>query len=203
MSATRGKSAAERDPLDRYYTPAAWVDAVLGRWDAYLTGPHSPKTILEPSIGAGAWSAGLRRVGYRGKIVGVDLDPDVRPEGVDTMVFGDFAAVGEAVIAEHQPALIIGNLPYRDQDRILEHLFAARCSISLLTRTCWLQSVRVRRLIDLRRPTQILLATGRLAFDGPGITRKTTDAADYCQVSWRPSPMPSTSVDWLDWKRKP
>ena len=202
MSATRGTGDADRDALDRYYTPAAWADAVVSRWRPWLTGPAAPRCVLDPSVGRGAWSSALRRAGYTGEIVGVDLDPDAPGDGCDRVVRGDFADLGPSLLAELRPGLIVGNPPYRHLDRHASICLASDAAVSFLVRTAWLQSVRVGDVLGVRDAPSLLLACGRLAFDSPGKVRTSSDSADYAQVNWRPKGAQVKPPTWelLAWK---
>ena len=61
------------DPLDRFYTPPA-LAAVVCEW--LLHHVRTPRRIVEPSVGAGAFVAAARRVWPTARIEGVDVDPD-------------------------------------------------------------------------------------------------------------------------------
>lgn len=192
----------ERDPLDRYFTPDAWADAVVSRWAA--AGQIARlRCVVEPSVGQrSVWPRALRRAGYTGRIVGVDVDPDVSGAECDHLVRGDWCEVGAEVLRAERPDLIVGNPPYGVLDAHALVMLGAACPVSILVRTGWLQSARVRDVFDVRRPARLLLSSGRLAFDSPGKARTTTDRFDYCQVSWGTTHATQTLTDWLDWKPK-
>jgi hypothetical protein len=83
-------------------------------------------------------------------------------------------------------------------------MLASPASTSLLVRTCWMQSVRVQRVLARRPLTSIDLAVGRLAFDSPGVERGSSgDKHDYAQVTWgrvSAGVVPACSVRWVHWK---
>lgn len=191
---------SERDPLDRYYTRDAWARAIVSRWAGRLAAGH-PACIVEPSVGRGAWSRALREAGYRGRIVGVDVDPDATGDGCDEIIRGDWLEVGRGVLERERPGLILGNPPYGTLDAHVAVMLASPAVVSLLVRTGWLQSARVQAMLSARPPTAIDLAAGRLAFDSPGVTRKTGDMHDYAQVTWgRAAPGGVCGVRWIHWK---
>jgi hypothetical protein len=198
VSATRGTSSDKRDPLDRYYTPAAWCDHVIARWGTAL---HRLQLVLEPSVGRGDWSTALRRAGFKGRIVGVDLDPDAAGEGCDEVIRGDWMEIGPALLEREPVDLILGNPPYRHLHEHVRTFLASSAAVSLTVRTCWLQSARFQELRDVRWPPSVLLSAGRPSFDSPGVNRRgATDSTDYSQVSWQRPGRCAASLDWMRWK---
>lgn len=96
----------DRDPLDRYYTPANVAEWVVG-W--LRVPPHW--TIIEPSVGRHVWPDALRRAGHTGRIIGVDVDEDARQyaAALDVeFIHGDWPTVAPTVRAD----LVIGNPPF-------------------------------------------------------------------------------------------
>ena len=102
------KAKPKRDPLERYYTPDDVASAVVG----WMKIP-SAWTVIEPSIGGGAWARALRASGHVGRIIGVDLDPGVTREtlaGLDVELHtGDWVEVSQALRAD----LVLGNPPFK------------------------------------------------------------------------------------------
>lgn len=118
-----------RDPLDRYYTP----DDVAVRLVEWLCIPPS-WDIIEPSVGSGAWVRALRACGHRGRIIGVDVDPDATGlHDVDEAHVGDWPTLAPTL---PRVRLHLGNPPFKVAVR---HIAASRAtgarSITLLRST--------------------------------------------------------------------
>lgn len=110
------------DPLGRMYTPQPLAEACLRRvlMRAAIGTGH---TVVEPSVGGGAFVRAMRAAKPKAKLVGVDVDPDARGfELVDDAYHMDTITWSIAHRMAGRPAdLVIGNPPFGDA---LEHVEA-------------------------------------------------------------------------------
>lgn len=116
MSATN--RGAEREELDGYWTPFPCALAICERLLAdKIVLPYS--SILEPSVGKGAFAAAIRQVGAPETVVGVDLR---RQPTLDTVALDEFV---EEDFLSYEPTeyfdAVIGNPPYTDAEQHVCH----------------------------------------------------------------------------------
>ncbi len=156
---------SERDPLDRYYTPAWAVEALCERHDV------AGRRVLEPCAGDGGIASVLRRRGA-GVVTG-DAD-----SGVSTDHRWDFPALvrelGGAGFKAHfgRFDLVITNPPYSTPtttaaDVIRAALLVAPVVVCLL-RTSWLDVVDEREDLLIERFPAWLLSLPRVGYRQPG-----------------------------------
>lgn len=181
---------AERDPLDRYYTPADVAEAVVG-----ALGVLPGQTAWEPSCGGGAFVRALRA---RGVVVdGVDLDPDAPGlREVRNAHVGDFVRLAPQL---PRASWVVMNPPFAHVDRHLAAAFAVGSQVALVARATWLGSAERTGDLEAMRPDRVLLPTPRPSFaEGRG-----TDAAPVVVVVWHRvgTPAPFTRFELLPWRR--
>lgn len=98
--------ASVGDELDRFYTPARLAEVIV---DALAM--EAPRTVLEPSVGGGAFARAVLRRWPRVALCGLDVDP----QALGQKWCRDFAVM-DASTAHLAPAydLIVGNPPFGD-----------------------------------------------------------------------------------------
>lgn len=114
------------DALDRFYTPDQLARLIVERIDSRLT--TAPRTIIEPSVGGGAFARAARRQWSGARILGIDIDPHA--EGFafcDQHIVGDWADLSRGATAD----LVLGNPPFSartkpERLRLCAHVAAAR-----------------------------------------------------------------------------
>lgn len=139
MSSTN-RSGKDREVLDRYYTPDALA------LDCAIEAQHlcpSPRVVLEPSVGGGAFARAARELWPVGlAIVGVDCDPEA--EGRNTCdIFHncDFLDYKD----DAPPDLVLGNPPYRAADEHIVHALRTVVSggaVGMLLRLAFMEGKR-------------------------------------------------------------
>ena len=181
-----------RAALDAYYTP----DQVAGRCCRWLsTRIRRPVSIVEPSVGGGAWVRAARRIWPTARIDGCDVDP---------------AAEGLALISEPQVgswlshpygvaatwSLVLGNPPY---DEVDGHIFAALHhgeTVALLLReTITGGQQRWRDLWRLYPPSRLGKLPDRVSWGG-GSSHASPDTVGHVLVVWERGQV-STRWEWI------
>lgn len=107
--------ADDREPDDQYFTKRRWTDAIVSRlWDDGILCRAALTTLLEPSIGKGAFAASARKY-MEGDVQITGVDINRHEEGVeacDEFVHGR--------LEDYEPEfffdLIIGNPPFKDAE---------------------------------------------------------------------------------------
>lgn len=96
-----------RDPLDRFFTPDALAHIIVAELRAMIP---TPRHIVEPSVGGGAFARAARRAWPEARITGVDVDPAAEGKrDVDTFVLGDWPELaGRLEVVD----LVLGNPPF-------------------------------------------------------------------------------------------
>lgn len=171
-----------RDPLDRYYTP----DDVATRLVEWLCIPPT-WDIIEPSVGSGAWVRALRACGHRGRIIGVDVDPDAAGlHDVDEAHVGDWPTIAPTL---RRVPLHLGNPPFRPATN---HIAASRAmgarSITLL-RTTFVELTEDRAPFFARlHPVGEWTIGDRIRFVSPALdgAAKKTDSVCHSLFFWAP-----------------
>lgn len=110
MSSTNRGS--DRIPRDAYYTDQRVALALTTRLVAWA-GEVTIDTVLEPSVGRGAWAAAIKRCSPRACVFGIDVDPDANRADLTAFSCGDF--MRQSTIAKFAPEffdLVLGNPPY-------------------------------------------------------------------------------------------
>jgi len=96
------------DELDRHYTPDRLALIICERLAEHIT---PPRTIIEPSVGGGAFARAARKVWPGVYIIGVDIDPQA--EGAkycDEFIVGDFVEL--AATGKLSADMVLGNPPF-------------------------------------------------------------------------------------------
>jgi hypothetical protein len=177
-----------RDPLDRDYTP----DDVARRLVDALT--CEPYTVLEPSVGGGAFARACRARWADAIIGGCDLDP-----AAPGLTECDAFAVGDYRTTRLGPVdLVVGNPPYAQAEA---HVRAALAdapggTVAFLLRLGFLAGqARGEGLWRDHPPDRVHVLSRRPSFRGGK-----TDATEYGWFVWRPGArgvrMPPT-VRWV------
>jgi len=110
-----------RRPHDAYPTFPAVAKAIVRRVAMFCP---TPRGILEPTAGEGAFVDACRETFPAAKIGAVDIDAAMKEKcidaGANAFLNSDILTVDGAQIAKFD--LIIGNLPFADSAKILKHL---------------------------------------------------------------------------------
>ncbi len=168
------------DPWDRHYTPDDVALSVV-RWMAV----PSAWTVVEPSVGDGAWVRALRQAGHTGRIIGCDIDPDAAGlQLVDEAHVGDWTELAPRVAVG--AGLVLGNPPFR---WMVEHIEA---SLRVCRRLVTLAHPRLLEAtqdrapwLARRRPAFEWTFAERIRFGGP-VGHTNTDSVCHTILFWRP-----------------
>jgi hypothetical protein len=139
MSSTkRGNS---RETLDRYYTPDHLA------LDCAVEAQHlcpSPRVVLEPSVGGGAFARAARELWPVGlTIVGADFDPEA--EGRSTCDIFHNCDFLDLDLCTDPPDLILGNPPYSRAEEHVRHALGTVVSggvVGMLLRLAFMEGKR-------------------------------------------------------------
>lgn len=192
---------AGRHPTDSYPTPAALCAAVV----AGLPG-WSPRTILEPSVGTGAWVDQLVTRWPDATYTTIDpwAEPATPPKNHQHhwCPFESFAAACRNNGQRFD--LVIGNPPYRHAEehvRLALSLLAPGGMLVFLLRLAFLAS-RGRYDFWLAAPpdrVQVLVERPSFSSDNK------TDSSDYAVFTWvngAGGHEAARRLDWLSWKER-
>lgn len=114
-----GLVAGTGDALDRFYTPDGLARACLATW-----GWRGVRSVVEPSVGGGAFARAVRARWPGARIVGADIDPAAAGLALcDTALVGSWPELVEGGHIE-RPDIVVGNPPFTD-DAALRHVEAA------------------------------------------------------------------------------
>lgn len=156
---------------DAYYTPDTLASHLVALTDAAwgLNGA----TVIEPSIGGGAFARALIDVGAL--VTGYDIDPAAAGLAVAPSTCADFLTVDAA--AEY----VIGNPPYSQAEEHVRHaLETATVGVAMLLRLAFLESGK-RVAFWAEHPAEtVIVLQQRPSFTGGG-----TDSAAYGWFMWR------------------
>lgn len=183
---------------DRYYT-SPWlvrqcVEIVLPQ----VLGA-SPRSILEPSAGGGAFTHPLRRAYPDALIHANDLDKTVKKwKGADESMHTDFLGWRKAPLNNGDfYDLCVGNPPFTlAMEFVRAGLRVANTVVYILRQGFMSSAERCPILRDEIRPSNVHIVAHRPSFTRDG----KTDSADYAFISWSriPAVMPATTqLDWL------
>jgi hypothetical protein len=184
-----------RAPGDAYYTPAH-VAARCVRWLA----PRIPsvRTIVEPSVGAGAWVRAARAAWPDAVVDRYDVSPeaagltlDVGPQ--DRSVIADWTLPTDG---RRQWDLALGNPPYQDVDVHIVRCLERSLWVALLLReTVTGGQSRYRTLWRDHRPAWIGKLPDRVQWGGAN-PHGGVDMAGAVLVVWGPR-ADETQWDWI------
>lgn len=188
-STTKAKRPGE---LDRYYTPDDVARACFITVAPYI---QHDATVLEPSIGGGAFARAIRGKLTNAYIIGVDKDPDAPGmDGcADEVYCADFVGWGPP----HPTDWIIGNPPYNEaEEHVRWALGCAREGVAMLLRLAFLETSKRAALWSEHPPSDVHVLVQRPSFTGGG-----TDSAAYGWFVWiKSDPSRETHLHWLDWR---
>lgn len=142
------------DPLERWYTPeplaAAIVDGLLG-WN-----DEAPRTVVEPSVGGGAFARAVRRRWPSSLLIGIDADPEAAGLAIcDRRHVDDWPRWARGVLGE-RGALVVGNPPFKGA---IEHVAAAQqvCGVvAFILPLAYLGGAKWRPLRDRLASVQVI-----------------------------------------------
>jgi hypothetical protein len=190
----------KRDPRDFYPTPAALCRAAVRLVPDSV--PEHP-WVLDPGAGLGPWGEAVRERWPAATLVGVELDPRIRPHPVYNLWHSeDYLALRTDASFD----LIIGNPPYSQAEAFIRKAqgqLSAWGHMFLLLRLEFLASqTRGRGLFRHYPPTTVHVCIKRPSFLGE--RSKRTDATEYGLFHWwgngtaaRPDPAPRLMFwDW-------
>ena len=186
-----------RDPLDRYYTPPRFADAIC---DYLAREGCMPASILDPSAGGGHLLARARLRWPDAKTLGADVDPEATGHEHCTERWLHFDWLSAPVGGAPERAdLVLTNPPYRGAVDHLERSIAAadKWCVAILRGTILESDARV----DFWRhhpPWRVLRCVQRVSFIGTG----SSDTVSPSVIIWRTGGMWSaeTTMDLLDWR---
>lgn len=186
MSAT-GRGAV-RDKLDRYYTPDPLAEALVA-----VLGWCAPATVLEPSVGGGAFARAVRRQWPQAELTGVDLDAGA--PGLDLV---DRASVSDFLDTRGRWDLVVGNPPFALAESHVRHALTLAPVVGVLLRLGFLASRRRVPFWHDHPATHLWVLARRPSFRGGR-----TDATDYGLFLWNEGDCGPTTVSVLDWSATP
>ena len=168
------KAKADRAANDAYYTPAPLALAICEQLSKIVP---APRTILEPSVGSGAFLKAAR-ARWPQSIIGVE---DVDQAGLRTLRAERRGSPGST---GGDYDLIIGNPPYLDAERhvrlALERL-AFGGHLAFLLRVGFIASQERAKLYRAHPIRWLIPIIGRPSFTGNG----KTDPTEYAVFCWR------------------
>lgn len=170
----------ERAPFDAYYTPDRHARALLWWTWERLIGPRL--SVLEPSVGGGAWVRAARDVWPEATVTGMDLDPNALGlRQVDVPLVGDFLT---GPLPQHYQ-IVIGNPPYGgDLVAWIDRARSVGSIVGFLLRSTFLGSAQRLSWWRERPPSDVVIVLPRPRWEGPG-ARTATDTCDSVWVLWR------------------
>lgn len=182
------KPDAERVEGDRYYTPDAVADALVGLLDV------RGAMCMEPHVGGGAFARALRKHGAR-RVHGFDVDPNATGrEDCESSNTLDFLA---CPYLHPSPDWIVGNPPYRDAEAHIRHALAVTGRhVAFLLRLAILESAQRAPLWAAHPPRRVWVLSERPSFSVDG----KTDSAAYAWVWWDRQYRGEPTLGWVSWR---
>lgn len=194
MSATgRG---AERDALDRYYTPDDLASAIV----RHIVAPHLTPgdVVIEPSAGGGSFVRALQAAEAR--VLAIDIDPDapaLHDGDADWTMRGDWSEVA------HRPSgavAVVGNPPYRGWEAHAEAAIQCAPVVAMLLRSAATSGGERAEWWAAHPHAEKWELSERPSFTGGG-----TDSSDYCVIVWlrgRTGPATSRMLSWRECRKR-
>lgn len=199
IAKAKGKKAP-KDPLDRYYTPVGLARQLGGEIaqlvDAGLDGEAAPQTILEPSVGSGAWLPALRAEWPKARILGVDIDPAAAGLALcDEGIAADLLSI-PADLVDRGIDLAVGNPPFSHAIPHLRHLLKLVREGGLV---CLLLPATIGHLAgwaSLPLPEREIPLQGRPAFLSPALSTESSGngKTEYSLFVWRVGATPTATL---------
>ena len=171
MSGSGSRPLGQRRAADRYPTPAPLARYLVGLLpELALSG-----RVLEPSCGAGAWLEAVWSTGWRGELLGVDIEPDPSVDLVADFLRDEIPDGWD---------LVLGNPPYSLAEpfvrRSLE-LVKVGGLVAFLLRLSFLESRKRLPLWSEHRLDRVHVLAERPSFTEDG----RSDSAAYALFVWR------------------
>lgn len=169
------KKNEDRNANDAYFTPVPLARAICEQLAKIL--PAAPLSVLEPSVGAGAFLGAIRRT-WPNALVGIE---DIDKAGLAKLRADRCGSPGST---GSNYELIVGNPPYLEAERhvrvALERL-AFGAHLAFLLRIGFISS-QERAVLYQKNPIRFLVPIiGRPSFTDNG----KTDASEYAVFVWR------------------
>ena len=193
--------SGQRIKLDRYYTPSKLARATLIAVDRIepVTG-----TVLEPSVGAGAFALAVLDLTSANVIIS-DLDPDA--PAMMSRLWDSRRSAGKPYPAgfyERQdflgidwlkPTWVVGNPPYLDAEAHTRHALSISRKVVFLLRSSFSSSRRRIPFWTEHPPRHVWQLAQRPSFTGGG-----TDNSEYSVYFWdKDWTGPTTYTPGWDW----
>lgn len=175
-----------RDEHDRYYTPQAIADTFT-RW---LRVPLAA-SVLEPSVGGGAWIRALRAQRHVGPITAVDVDPMATGLDIaDAQIRGDFAEVDPGTGFD----LCLGNPPFGVAGQHLKVALRRANVVAWLLRSTFIEPTTAmgagrfprRDLLREHPPWAVWYWPTRVRFEKTGTAMTGSDSVLHALHIWVP-----------------
>lgn len=188
MTAKNIKSASR--PGDTYYTPDWAVMQCLDLVLPVVLGGKTPRTILEPGAGDGAFVRRLLEQYPRAKITALDIDPKAGPWPgcFEQYQCADFLQADYLAPCD----LVVGNPPFTLALEFCLASLALSKNVVFLVRQGFLSSARRSAFFRAHPPAHVFILTKR-----PSFTGGQTDTADYCFGAWSSEFSGATQLHWL------
>jgi hypothetical protein len=146
------------DDLDRCYSPEALADAIVRQLKRHIP---PPATVVEPSVGGGAFVRAVRRHWLGTRVIGVDIDPTAAGLRLcDESAVTDWPGVASAFAG--RDVLVLGNPPFGEAIAHVEAaLSVARRTVLLLPWAYWGVAAWAHLLREPARPWVVSPILGR------------------------------------------
>lgn len=182
---------------DRYYTPPWCVRQCMDYVLPSAMDFESPKTILEPGAGGGAFVMSLRETYPDAIIHANDIDPTAGPwKGAEESLHDDFLKWGVTPLdSGARYDLAVGNPPFTyAMEFVKKALDTANVVVYILRQGFMSSDKRCAFLRDEFPPSYVHIVPHRPSFTADG----GTDSADYAWITWqRKRSLGKTIIRWL------
>jgi hypothetical protein len=179
---------SDRLPNDAYFTPDAVALACVK-----ATATPTPRFVLEPSVGGGAFARAAKEVWGPCEVTGVDIDPDA--PGLAECDYWFKCSFLNWRLRFIQPHWVIGNPPFSDAEAHIRHAlsFNPVYGAAFLLRLAFLETQKRRAFWDEHRPAEVHVLRRRPSFTGGA-----TDSCAYGWFVWRTGHVGPTTLGWID-----
>lgn len=177
----------ERRTFDYYPTPLTTISSALDRLDI------TPKYVLDPGAGAGAWGEEVHRRWPGAHLYGAEAQMLPAHPDYGSWVHGDFADYEPEVRFD----LVVGNPPYAHAESFVRRSLSF-CNpggvVAFLLRLAFLEG-QARRdgLFTEHPPYEVSVCSKRPSFTGDG----KTNATAFAMIYWTPNFRGETRLSWL------